>query len=95
MADTPKAPSRKGLGAAFFVLLILAVGIAAVQLLPMFDCPACEGTGRLDVALRNSKRTIPGAASDPCPACRAGKVTLYRKLDLPPIDSLLPAQPAK
>ena len=96
MADAPKAPARKGPGKALFVVLLLAVGVGVALMVPLLDCPACEGSGRLSVALKNSKRTISAGASEPCPACRAGKVTLYRKLSLPPIESLLPSpQPAK
>jgi hypothetical protein len=93
MAEPARPRSKKGPLIALFMLLFVAAAGAAVLTVPLVDCGLCEGSGKLSVALRNSKREVQGTGSEACPGCQAGKVTVYRSLKLPPIETLLPPAP--
>jgi hypothetical protein len=73
------------------LLLLVSAGVVAAMV-PLMECPACDGKGTITVGLSSTSQGRIGSAKADCPNCdRTGKVTLFKKLQIPSIDkSILP-----
>jgi Zn ribbon nucleic-acid-binding protein len=88
MSEQKRGSSGKLYLVAGLLLLVSAAAVAAM--VPLADCPACEGKGTISVTLSNTKLGKIGCANADCPNCgKTGKVTLLKKLQIPRIDKTI------
>jgi hypothetical protein len=79
MDAAPKRPGSVTFLLVGLVLLVTAAGLSVF--LPIFQCPACGGTGKTVIPMLVFGRIvdIPKPPSIPCGRCRSGRVTLKNR----------------